>query len=199
VIDNRKSLFVESSQAGPIWLGQRTSGTSTLGDYDLIVYKKGAWVLHMLRNMMLDLNTMKEDRFRGMMREFYSSYAGKDASTEDFQHVVEKNIGMDMGWFFKEWIYGTGIPSYKYAWRSDGVPGGKYKVSLRVDQANVPEDFQMYVPVKVDFGDGKMARLRVLVRGSHSEQDLPLLPLEPKKIVFNDLESVLCDVEEVGW
>jgi len=33
--------------------------------------------------MMLDLNTMGEDRFTSTMREFYTTYQGKRASTED--------------------------------------------------------------------------------------------------------------------
>jgi hypothetical protein len=41
--------------------------------------------------------------------------------------------------------------------------------------------------------------VRVFVKGNHSEFDLPLLPMAPKRIVFNDLESVLCDVETVAW
>lgn len=199
LINNRKSFLVESPQAGPIWLGYRTSSSSTEGDYDLVIYKKGAWVLHMLRNLLIDLNTMKEDKYHGMMREFFTTYHDKSASTEDFQRTVEKYAGMNMGWFFKQWVYGTGIPSYKYSYKVEEVPGGKFKVHLRVNQANVPADFQMHVPVKIDFGDGKAARVRVLVRGSESEPQLPLLPLEPKKVIFNDLESVLCEVEEVDW
>ncbi len=199
LLGNRKSIFLDGQQAGPIWLGWRTSSSSTQGDYDLIIYKKGAWVLHMLRNYFLDLNTMKEDTYRSMMREFFTSSVGRSVSTEDFQRVVEKYAGANMGWFFNQWVYGTGIPSYTYAYKVEEAPGGKYKVMLRVKQANVPPDFQMVVPVKIDFGDGKAARVRVLVRGAESEQQLPLMPLEPKKVIFNDLESVLCEVDTERW
>ena len=41
--------------------------------------------------------------------------------------------------------------------------------------------------------------LRVLVKGPHCEPELPLMPLKPKKITFNALESVLCESEEVDW
>jgi aminopeptidase N len=153
----------------------------------------------MLRNFMLDLNTMKEDKYRSMMREFFTTYVGKSAGTEDFQRTVEKYAGMNMGWFFKQWVYGTAIPSYKYAYKVEEAPGGKYKVTLRVKQENVPADFQMFIPVKIDFGGGKAARVRVLVRGAESEQALPLMPMEPQKVIFNDLESTLCEAEEVSW
>jgi hypothetical protein len=57
----------------------------------------------------------------------------------------------------------------------------------------------MFVLAHIDFGGDKFTRVRVFVKGHHSEFDLPPLAAEPKRIVFNDLESVLCDVEAVDW
>jgi hypothetical protein len=199
ILSNRNSIFLKGREAGPIWLGYRTSTSATQGDYDLIVYRKGAWVLHMLRNMLLDMNTMKEDKFFDIMRDFYTTYKGSAASTEDFRRVVEKHVGLDMGWFFREWIYGTAVPSYRFAYKVADPVDGRYKVTCRVEQSNVPDDFQMYVPIKIDFGDGKLARLRVLVQGKSGEFDLPLMPMKPEEIVFNDLNSVLCEVDNVSW
>src|SRR5690606_17587366 len=58
--------------AGPVWMGHRLGNA-----YNTVVYEKGAWVLHMIRNLMLDLKTMKEDRFFEMMRDFYATYRGR--------------------------------------------------------------------------------------------------------------------------
>jgi hypothetical protein len=57
----------------------------------------------------------------------------------------------------------------------------------------------MIVPLKIDFGDDKFTRVKALITGKVMEFDLPLMPLEPKKIIFNDLESVLCDVNTESW
>jgi aminopeptidase N len=153
----------------------------------------------MLRVLMLDLQTAKEDRFTEMMGDFYRTYRGQHASTEDFQRVVEQYAGIDMNWFFKEWVYGTGIPSYRVAYRTERAENGKYRVRLRVTQENVPDDFMMYVPVTVDFGEGREARLRVKVAGPSSEIALPLMPMEPKGLTFNALDGVLCEVKMVAW
>ncbi|MBC8045108.1 MAG: hypothetical protein IAF08_16840 [Rhizobacter sp.] len=199
ILSNRQELFGKGQEAGPIWLGHRTNSSTTRGDYNLIIYKKGAWVLHMLRNLLIDLKTMKEDRFTDMMKEFYTTYAGSVASTADFQKIVEKHAGMPMDWFFKQWIYETAIPKYQFGY-TVAAPNaeGKYQVNCRIAQLNVPADFQMYVPVKIDFGGGKLARLRVLVKGDTKEITLPLLPMKPERITFNDLESVLCEVENLN-
>lgn len=199
IVDNRKTIFGANVQAGPIWLGGRTNTSSTGGDYNLIIYEKGAWVLHMLRNMLIDIKTMKEDRFFAMMKDFYTTYQGKRATTDDFHGIVEKHIGMDMDWFFNQWVYGTAVPKYTYAYKTEKTPEGKYQVTIRVKQENVPDGFQMPVPVLVDFGDDKYVRLRVMVSKSQEDILLPLLPMEPEKIVFNIYNSVLCETDEDSW
>lgn len=199
LVKNRRFLLGEGQEAGPIWLGPRTRTSTTPEDYRLVVYEKGAWVLHMLRNLFLELETMKDGGFMSAMREFYETFAEKDATTADFQQVIEKYAGRDMTWFFRQWVHGTGIPRYQFAWRTARTPDGKFKVTCRVDQTNVPDDFQMFMPLHIDLGGDRFAKLRVFVKGKHSEFDLPLLPEEPKAIVFNDLESVLCEVKTVEW
>jgi len=56
----RGSIFLRKEVPGPIALGQRvqSSRDHDVDDYGTIVYKKGAWVLHMLRIMMLDLKAV---------------------------------------------------------------------------------------------------------------------------------------------
>lgn len=195
IMDNRSHLFGSDRKPGPVWLGYRNASSETADDYGLIVYLKGAWVFHMLRVAMLDLQTMNEDGFTRMLRDFYSSYQGRYASTEDFRAVVERHTGMDMGWFFHQWVYGTAIPTYHVSHEITPRPDGKYHVHLRVRQENVPDDFKALVPVLVDFGDERTTRVKVWVTGSISEIDLPIMPLEPKRVTFNDLEGVLADVK----
>lgn len=198
IFDNRKYFFGKGQEAGPIWLGFRNSSSKTEGDYDVIVYKKGAWVLHMLRNMLLNLQTMNEDRFTNLLHDFYSTYRGKKASTEDFQRIAEKHVGMNMDWFFKQWIYGTDLPKYRFSYKTTEAKDGKYLVHLRVIQEEVPQDFKTYVNFLIDFGKDRLARIRLMIDKPVMEVDLPM-PLKPKEIIFNDLESVLCEVKNEKW
>jgi hypothetical protein len=195
----RERILDHDNEPGPIWLGYRTTSSKDSTGFDVAVYKKGAWVMHMLRIMMLDLKTMNEDRFTETMREFYRTYEGKRASTEDFQKMAEAHIGADLGWFFDQWVYGTDIPSYKVAYKTEPAEDGKYRVRLRIEQENVPASFLAYVPVAMDLGNNQVARVRVKVQGNRSELDLPLVPVKPKSVVFNDLDGVLGEVKMVGW
>ncbi|MEZ4654695.1 MAG: M1 family aminopeptidase [Candidatus Eisenbacteria bacterium] len=199
IFDNREYTIGRGRDAGPIWLGYRTGSSATPGDYDLIIYEKGAWVLHMLRNMLLDLDTMSEDKFIDLMRDFYDRYKGRDATTADFQSVVSEHFGMDMSWFFDQWVLRTAVPTYEYAYRITASSNGRYSVALQVAQLDVPEDFRVYMPVYVDFGEGRFARVRVVLTGAHSQFDLPPMSLKPREIRLNDMESVLCRVKQVDW
>jgi hypothetical protein len=195
ILGNRKYLFGSGQQAGPIWLGSRTNTSDTEGDYDLIIYKKGAWVLHMLRNMLLDLKTMKEDPFQKMIKEFYKTYYGKKATTTDFKNITDKYCGQDMSWFFNQFVYGTEVPSYIFSYKSEKSTDGKIIVTCKIIQENVSDDFKMYIPIKINLSNDRFARMRIEVKGKETTVKLPPLPEEPEEIIFNDLNSVLCEVD----
>ena len=172
--------------------------TDVPDDYSLVIYQKGAWVLQMLRNLMIDFRTMKEDAFTAMMQDFYRQYRGRRASTADFQTVVERHIGIPMGWFFREWVEGTAIPTYILSWRAEPAQNGHYRVQLRVRQEDVPQDFEMPVPVRIALANGAEAFIRVIVRGPLTEGTFDL-PAEPKQVELNPLESVLAQVKADSW
>jgi len=193
--NSRQDIRRERAKAAPLGVGTRAA-ENWRGAYELITYEKGAWVLHMLRNLMLDTHTMNEDRFMAMMHNFYETYRGKRATTEDFQRVVERNIGRPMDWFFNEWVYGTAVPTYTFSWNAEQDSAG-YAATLRVRQSDVPDGFAMYVPVLIKFDQGE-ALVRMLVRGPTTDTKVRL-PAEPKAMQLNPLESVLAEVKTEEW
>lgn len=195
--ESRAALHRDRERIAPIALGPRAAENET-GHYDLVIYRKGAWVLHMLRNMLLDLRTMNEDRFTAMMRDFYTTYRGRRVTTEDFQHVVERHINAPMDWFFREWVYGTALPTYILSWRSEPAGEGRYLVRLRIRQEDVPDDFEMDVPLRIELPDSVEAFVRVLVKGPLTETQFTL-PAEPRRLELNPLESVLAETRTERW
>jgi len=193
---SRDEIRRQRDKAVPIGLGYRAM-ESWRGNYALITYQKGAWVLHMLRNMMLDSRTMSEDRFKQMMRSFYETYRGKRATTLDFQRVVEQHVGRPMDWFFDEWVYGTAVPTYTFAWTVEPAENGKYAARIRIKQTDAPDGFGMYVPLLIKFEQGE-ALVRLLVRGPLTEQTITL-PSEAKSMQLSPFESVLAVVKTESW
>ncbi len=195
----KADLKARQREVGPVGLGYRTATASDGSEYDLVVYQKGAWILHMLRILMLDLGTMKEDRFEATMRDYFQTYQGHSATSDDFRRVAEKHAGAPLDWFFEQWLTTTAIPEYKVAWTAVPGEGGRYTVRLRVRQQKVPESFLAYVPVTLKLEGGGVARLRVKVQGALTEVDLPPMPAKPTTLVFNDLSGVLAEVDMEKW
>ncbi len=200
IINNRKYLFADGQESGPVWLGYRTSTSSTRNDFNLLIYKKSAWIFHMLRNMMLDLETMNDQRFRDMLRDLYLAYKGKRLSTQNLQIFLEKYFVYNMDWFFKQWIYGTKIPEYKiYHKTLNGPKPRSFSEVFHVEQTNVDNDFQMYILITLVLNENNKIRKRILVKGPITTFSIPELPSPPREVIFNDLNSVLCDLEYKNW
>jgi len=200
ILDEWKAdIFVRRGKVPPISQGFRVADVDHPDDYQTIVYQKGAWVLHMLRAMMIDLKTMNEDRFTGMMKDFYQSYRGKQATTADFRRTVERHTGQAMGWFFGQWVDGTALPTYKVAWQAVQAPDGGWLLRFRVRQEGVPESFRAYVPIGIALGKDQAVRVRKQVTGALSEFEVGPFPSRPKAVTFNDLDGVLAEVDNVGW
>ncbi|MDX2261494.1 MAG: M1 family aminopeptidase [Gemmatimonadales bacterium] len=195
----KADLRIRQGEVGPVGLGYRTATTSDGSEYGLVVYQKGAWTLHMLRILMLDLRTMREDKFEATMRDYFQTYKGHSASTDDFRLMAEKHAGLPLDWFFDQWLTTTAIPEYRVAWTAAQGEGGKYAVKLRVKQQNVSNTFLAYVPIKIELEGGQVARLRVKVQGPLTEIDLPLMPAKPTSLLFNDLSGVLGEVRMEKW
>ena len=196
--DRRRFLRARRGDMAPIGLGTRLLTLDHPEDYSLMVYAKGAWLLQMLRNMMLDLRTMKEDAFTAMMQDYYRQYRGGRASTRDFQRVVERHLDTPMDWFFDEWVNGTAIPTYVLSWHAEPASNNQYLLRLRIRQEEVPSDFVMPVPLNIEFAGGARATIRVTVRGPLTQAELRV-PAEPTKLELNPLESVLAEVKTEGW
>ncbi len=194
IFENRQYLLGSGQKAGPIILGFRNRTSTTKDDYNVIVYRKAAWVIHMLRHMMMNMKDFSQTDFENGLKEFFATYREKAASTENFRTVMERHCGCDLGWFFNQWVYGTALPTYHFSYSIEEMPKGKYRVQCRVKQEGVPPGFKMPVPILVQFDDDRFAIIKVLIDKPQQTFYLPVLPMEPEKIKFNALESVLCRV-----
>jgi hypothetical protein len=104
-----------------------------------------------------------------------------------------------MSWFFNQYVYSTEIPVYNIAFKTIQNKAGSYDVTLRIIQEEVSPGFKMYVPLKLVLDDNSFARIRIEVKGKETLFTIPNLPSEPEDIIFNDLESVLCEVDYESW
>jgi aminopeptidase N len=94
------------------------------------IYYKGAWVLHMLRYLLGD-----EDFFEAIYTYTNTpAFLYGVADTDDMRGVFEAVSGMDLGWFFDQWIYSPGYMQCNQYWQAEPAGGGGYDVSLILHQ-----------------------------------------------------------------
>lgn len=201
ILEKPRGALIANHEAGPISQGWRVGTWQNPGAYGVVVYSKGAYVLHMLRMAMWD-NQKGDEAFTRMMKEFASTYAGKEASTDDFQRVAEKHAPPSLrltadnklSWFFNEWVYGIAIPKYDAKIEAREIGGGKYKITGSVTQSGVPDNFAMPVPIYVHFDKSNFIRLgsTVIVGNTSKPIDVELaLPKKPQKFTVNALHDIL--------
>lgn len=110
------------------------------------IYYKGAWVLHMLRHVIGD------EPFFAACYDYVNDPAVRYgvADTDDLRAYFETAAGMDLTWFFDEWIYNPGSPVYEEYWWSVPTRDG-YEVSLRLKQVQtIGPTFTMPLDIRIE-------------------------------------------------
>ena len=141
-----------------------------------LVYEKGAWTLHMLRDL------IGTDPFWRGIRLYYQRHANAVASTADLRRAMEEVSGQDLRWFFAQWLTRSGVPQVSGTWRYD--PAAKQiVVTVRQTQAGDPYRFSLGVGVSAASGVVPAVR-QVQVSGRESTFGIPS-DAEPASVVLD--------------
>ena len=203
ILDTPRSSSVANYAVGPMTLGHRLNSRRNPGAGTALIYGKGAYVLHMLRMTMREAGARNPDAaFLALMQDFAKTYAGREASTRDFQTVLERHMVPALNatgdgradWFFSQWVRGTSIPRYvsQLEIRKEGAD--EYRVTGTLRQEGVPADFRVLLPLYLENDRGALVRAGVIpLRGSTT---VPIdvrvrATKKPKRAVFNGLHDVL--------
>ena len=197
LVSKGKSGMINEA-SGPIWLGQRLSNSLTPGGYDTIVYKKACWVLHMLRGLMRDPSTGSDEKFFHLLRDFVISNQGMSVSTEDFVRYAEKYMtratdlehNRRLDWFFNEWVYETGVPTYQLQSSVKQLSPKKFLVQGDITQSGVPGDFEMLVPLVAEMGKDKKVSLGRVAVSEDEGRFKFTTTLRPRRLAI-DTDNIL--------
>ncbi len=147
--------------------------TNTTGDPNRIFnsdfsYRKGGWVLHMLRKIMGDA------AFFNGLQTYRAAYQLRAATTADFTAVMTSVHGQDLSWFFNPWLYQPGAPTYSYGFTNKTINGQTYlRLNVSQTQASPAPIFTMPMDVQITTTSGTtLASVR-----THSASDDFLIPI----------------------
>jgi aminopeptidase N len=100
-----------------------TNSSSRIFD-GALTYAKGASVAHMLRYM-----APQDSLFFRVLKNYQQQFAFGHAVTADLHNIAEQVYGIDLDSFFRQWVHGIGVPTYKVKWYQEGT-----QVYLQVEQ-----------------------------------------------------------------
>jgi hypothetical protein len=205
----RQSLLQKSPNAdepagdiGALTLGARLDSSKSPSAYEDLIYSKGAWVIHMLREMLRQPGANPDARFNTLLHTLTSKYAYRALSTDDLRHEVEAVMtpamdlegGRSMEWFFEEWVRGTGIPHYRAEFSVHKSESG-YVVRGKLFQSGVPQSFIARVPLYSANAGGRPVLLGTVVAAG-AETSFRLASQNPvRKIVIDPQMTLLCTTD----
>jgi Peptidase family M1 domain len=185
---------------GPLTLGYRLTSSNDPEAYGTIIYGKGAWVMHMIREMLRDPAASDPDgRFRRLLQSILAQYRFKPLSTGDFQRAVEAAMtrSMDlegdhtMNWFFGEWVKNTGIPEYSVQFEAR-LHRREFVLSGTLKQAKVDDLFTEAVPLYAERSGRRPERLGIVVTTGTATKFRFVSRFRPTRIVVDPEMTLLC-------
>jgi len=148
-----------------------------------ITYQKGAWVLHMLRNLMGDAN------FKKGIQNYYAKYFNANTNTDEFRAEMENASGKNLKLFFKQWLYQPINPTINASWTYNA---SSKKLNIHLNQA---QQFLYNVPVEIGYykkGTTTPTILTMNLKDKDQVFSFPLasspekLELDPRNILLNN-------------
>jgi hypothetical protein len=193
-----------AGEIGALPLGNRLNSSKSPFGFEEVIYSKGSWVIHMLREMLRQPGAKDPDeKFVAFLRNISAKYAYRALSTDDLQHEVEAVMtpamdlegGRSMEWFFEQWVRGTGIPHYRVEFSTHHTDKGEV-VRGKLFQTGVPRSFIASVPLYANNGSGHIVYLGAVVAAGPETSFHFVTQVPPHKLVIDPQMTLLCTTSQ---
>ncbi len=138
-------------------------------------YPKGSHVIQMLRHIVGDQD------FKRVIKWYLTEHQFANVETNDFYQAFQDVLGLNLDWFFNQWIWHGGEPKYKVKYENFGQ-----KIWVSVDQIHQRDDnvglFKMPIQIQVNFKDGSQSNKNVWVENKH--HDIFFENVEEKEVSY---------------
>ena len=184
---------------GALTMGSRLDSSKIANGFEIVVYSKGTWIFHMIREMLREPKSKDPDaRFIAFLLQLQRKYAYRALSTQDLQRELESIMTpamaiegrRSMEWFFADWVRGAGIPHYKLEYTTKRSEKG-FVVKGKLQQTGVPDSFVAPVPI-YSVGAGYLGRI---IAGGPETAFHFVSQREPGKLLIDPQMTLLCVVD----
>ena len=153
-------------------------------------YSKGAIVLHMLRGIVGD--SVFFNILKNYLNDPFLAY--RTATTEDFERVAEETSGLQLNYFFNQWIYGKNYPKYNLEWDFQQAADNMYDVNINIEQSvnTYPQFFTMPVKIKISTSVGDT--ILSLFNDAQNQKSSFRISGKPTQLTFDPNNFILKDL-----
>lgn len=168
---------------------ENTNSVNAIFDFAK-TYQKGSIILHMLRGVMGD------ELFFKSLKEYQTTEFAYDAATiEDFKGIAERVSGIKLDYFFDQWLFGTGYPSYNFSWRQSST--NTLLLNVKHQGVGTTSLFTMPMEVLISFEDGSSRSEKVFVNENditfqfdNVSSKIKSVNLDPNNLILKNLMEV---------
>lgn len=190
-------MYYAKFASGTIYVQDISSEWEIFNSYR--TYSKACVFLHMLRGIVGD------STFFNILRTYSydPSVAYGNAVTEDFQAIAENVSGLDLNYFFQQWIYGVNYPTYSVVWSKNSLGGNLYDLALKITQSSNsnPSFFTMPIQIKVNSSTGDTI---ITVFNNAQVQNFNItvanepisITVDPNNWILKTINSVVVGIED---
>jgi len=215
VLENYRTNLLQKNKAGeplmtagPVTLGNRLSSSHFPSGYEVISYERGVWLLHMLRNMLLDAErktgapsrvTLANDPFMRTLRQVRTKYEGRTITTRELIHAFEENLPRplwhegrkSLDWFYESWLNGTAIPRFEVDdVKFEAKAGVGVIVTGKITQKDAPDNLVTLIPIYAVVA-GKNVFIGQVFADEEENRFRLTAPAGTRKVVLNPNHTLL--------
>ena len=112
-------------------------------------------------------------------------------NTLQFINFINEQSGMDLNWFFDQWLYKPGHPDYNNNFITDEISDGKWKADYTINQIQTNNVFyKMPVDIRIVFSNGKDTT--ITVSNDYNMQTYTFeFDNEPVKMIFDPENKII--------
>ena len=147
----------------------------------IVTYFKGSVVVRTLQEVVGD------EHFFGAIKKLNKDNAGRRSfyNTEGLQRYLERESGMDLSEYFKEWVYRSAYPTYLVEMRRfKRKDGWLVRVHVEADSSDRRVKFVMPVVLRVMGVKGESVDRRVTITNGSHDFDVEV-DFEPSRVLFD--------------
>ncbi len=143
-------------------------------------YPKGSNVISMLSYV------LGEEQWKRALNHYLKTHAYGNVETNDLQQAIQDKLGIDMSWFFDQWVLRGGEPQYTVHYEDLMGKDGSRHTEIAIEQTHQRDEvigfFKMPIAFEVHYTDGSFERVVDMIQ--HQFEVVKIPNKDKKEIAF---------------